>query len=176
MEHFFDQIPETVQEHLRRITATSGLPDTEESLERMARAWLEKKTLFEQRQEEHGLSQVSLFGADEARGALVLTYSGSLITVGPLTGEGRRVEYTSIGLRQDVPDAATADATALTDDLALDKLASFSQGPIHTSSALFAIALIEEEMDPEEEQQVLTGVTRVLAEDFVEVNKTLLRG
>ncbi|SIP92738.1 hypothetical protein SAMN05920897_101308 [Alkalispirochaeta americana] len=175
MGDFFHQVPKTVQEHLRRITATSGLPDTGESLELIAQGWLEKRDLFEQRQEEHGLSEVSSFSADEAHGALVLTYSGSLITVGPLAEEGRRVEYTSIGLRQDVPDAATAEATDLTADLAVNDLASFSRGPIHTSSAVFAIALVEEDMDQDEEQELLAGVTQVLARDFVEVNKTLLR-
>ena len=42
MEDVFNQLPEHIQGHLRKITETSGLPVTEESYQLIAQNWLEK--------------------------------------------------------------------------------------------------------------------------------------
>ena len=42
----FEQIPDAIKNHIREVTKTSGLPDSEESLERIARTWLEKREMF----------------------------------------------------------------------------------------------------------------------------------
>jgi hypothetical protein len=171
---YLDQVPEVVQDHIRSITKTSGLPDTDESVETIAHAWIEKKKLFEQRLDEHEMSEVDEYSIDEARGAVVLTYSGSLITIGP-GGEGTRaVEYTSIGLREDVPERASTDNTNLSEDITVDSPAKFTNGPIQKSSAVYSIAISPEDLSPDEEDELLTEVTQVLAEDFVEVNKTIV--
>ena len=176
MGEYLDQIPEAVQEHIRRITATSGLPEGEESVEQIAQAWLEKKRLFEQRIEENNMMEVDEFSTDEDRGALLLTYSGSLLTLGPLNEGKRTAEYTSIGLRQDVPDSASAEATSLTADIACDSVAEFSDGPVQKSSAVFIIAVAQEDLSLESEEELLSNVTQVVADDFVGVNKTIISG
>jgi hypothetical protein len=45
MGEYLDQVPGEVQDHIRQITKSSGLPDTEESVEMIAQGWLEKKEL-----------------------------------------------------------------------------------------------------------------------------------
>jgi hypothetical protein len=172
---YLDQVPEKIQEHIRRITASSGLPDTAESVEQIAEGWLEKKSLFERRMSENGMNEVMLFDGDEAHGALIFTYSGSLLTIGPVTETGRTVEYTSIGLRQDVPDSAVANDSSFKGDILVDSVAEFTDGPIAKSSPVLAIAVLGEDLDPEEEQDLLSEVTQVLTEDFVEVNKTIVQ-
>ena len=170
-----DQVPEKIREHIRQITASSGLPDTEESVERIAEGWLEKKAMFERRMTENGMNEVMLMDGDEAHGALIFTYSGSLLTIGPVSETGRTVEYTSIGLRQDVPDSAVADETSPRGDILVDSVAEFTNGPIEKSSPVLAIAVVGEDLDPEEEQDLLSEVTQLLTEDFVEVNKTIVQ-
>ena len=176
MGEYLDQIPEQIREHIRQITSTSGLEPGEASVELIAQSWLEKKSLFETRVAENQLEAVDAFGADEDRGALAMTYSGSLLTIGPRVDGVRHVEYSSIGLRDDVPESATHDRGVLSDELAVDSIAEFSAGPIKKSSPIFMIAVASEQLDAEEEEDLLINVTQVLAEDFVEVNKTIIRG
>ncbi|KKK73521.1 hypothetical protein LCGC14_2892980, partial [marine sediment metagenome] len=40
MGEFLDKIPENIQDHIREITKTSGLPPDEESVEKIAKGWL----------------------------------------------------------------------------------------------------------------------------------------
>lgn len=174
MGNYLDQIPADIQDHVRNIAKTSGLPEGDESVELIAQGWLEKKAVFEEKLAELKMEEVDTFSKDAKGGALVLTYSGSLVTVGPLVGGVRLVEYTSIGLRQDVPESASNDRSHLADDLCLDEPASFSPGPIKKSSALFKIAVTTEKLSPEKETEKLLEATQILTEEFVEVNKTLI--
>jgi len=171
----FESLDQTIQEHIRQITKTSGLPDTPESLEQMAAAWLEKKKRFDEALADNNMEEVSFFEKNESRGALVLTYSGSLIKLGPMNEEKRSVEYTAIGLRTDVPESAQEEASVLGADVECDQSAQFDKGPIKTSSPVFKIAVAKEKMALDEEEAFLTQITQDIAEDFVEVNKTLIQ-
>ncbi len=174
MGTYLDQIPADIQNHIRSITKSSGLPDTDESVELIAEAWLEKKRIFEQEIEKRGMEEVDDLSQDEERGALILTYSGSLLTIGPLVDDSRKVDYVSIGLREDVPESAHHDNAKLTGDIAVDEVASFSPGPIKQSSAIFKIAIATEELPVDEEEELLSNVTEILSEEFVQVNKTVI--
>ncbi len=171
----FDTLEPIIQDHIRQISKTSGLPSTPETLDLMAGAWIEKKSCFEAALTENNLEEVSFFGMAEPRGALILTYSGSLLNLGPLVEGSRRCEYTSIGLRTDVPASAVEAASALASDIEVDTPAQFEKGPIKASSPIFKIAVAKEKMPAEDEEALLTQVSQDLAEDFVEVNKTVVQ-
>ncbi|MFA6506536.1 MAG: hypothetical protein WCT14_10575 [Treponemataceae bacterium] len=174
MGTYLDQIPAHLRGHITKIAATSGLAQNEESVELLAHAWLEKIDSFETRIAESDMEEWVEFPAAEARGALILTYSGSLLTVGPQENGTRRVEYASIGLRKDVPESAASDRSVLSKDVRVDESAAFSGGPIEKSSAVFKIAVAKEQLPIEEEKELLSEVTQVLTEDFVELNKTIV--
>lgn len=170
----FDALEPIIQDHIRQITKTSGLPSTPDTYEMMADAWLEKKTCFEEALANNDMEEVSFFGRAEARGALILTYSGSLINLGPQTDGLRRCEYTSLGMRTDVPTSAVEEASVLAVDLEADEPAQFEKGPIKSSSPVFKIAVAKAKMAAEAEEALLTQVSQELAQDFVEVNKTVI--
>jgi len=174
MAENFAQLSETIQKHLRQIIKTSGLPENEESLELLARGWLEKERAFDEQVLERNMEIVESVSRDEEQGFLLMTYSGSLLTFGPLQETGRRAEYTSIGLRQDVPETAEADEAVLREDINLDQVVMFETGPVKQSSPVFKIAMAPEQMDAEEQMDLLSDVTQVLTEDFVEVNRTMV--
>jgi hypothetical protein len=176
MGEYLDQVPEEIHDHIRQITKTSGLPDTEESVEQMAKGWLDKQEAFEAKLSELNMEEVDELGAQEERGALVLTYSGSIVNVGPIVEGVRRAEYVSIGLRQDVPESATHAEAVLGEDIAIDEVVTFESGPIKKSSPVYKIAMNREEMEAAEEEQKLTEATQVLTSEFVEINKTISRG
>ena len=174
MGEYFDQIPEAIQPHIEQIAKTSGLPEGEDAVEKIAQGWLEKKESFEEQIEKQNMEELESFTKDEKRGALLMTFSGSLITIGPLQDGSRRVEYASIGLRQDVPDNAVEEAGSIGEDVALDSEAVFDKGPIQKSSPIFKIAVYTEELDPDLEEEKLLEATQILTEEFVEVNKTII--
>ena len=84
------------REHIQAITRTSGMPEGEESFQRMAAAWLDKKRMFEAQTRALAMRSVETLSASDASGALALTYSGSLLSIEPTTGSSRRIEYASI--------------------------------------------------------------------------------
>lgn len=171
----FQQLSDQIQNHIRQICKTSGLPQSDESLEQLAAAWLEKNKLFDEATAEQNMEQLSFYDKDESRGALILTWSGSLLTLGPLVDGKRRCEYQSVGLRTDVPQAAVHEAAVLASDLEADAIVSFSVGPIQQSSPVYRIAIQSEKLPTDQAEKLLTAINQNLAEDFVEVNKTVMR-
>jgi hypothetical protein len=173
MGEYLEQVPAEIREHIRQITKTSGLPDTEESVELIAQGWLDKKALFEKQVAEMNMEETDILERDDERGCLAMTYSGSLLNIGPLREEGRNVQYASIGLRQDVPETADREGSRLSEDVRLSAPAVFSVGPIQSSSPIFKIALASEELDLEEQEEQITKATQILSREFVDVNKEL---
>ena len=112
-----ENISDKIRQHIKQLVRTAGLPDTEDSLETLEEGWMEKLEFFEAQAAERDMEMVDDFEGDDERGAMILTYSGSLINLGPRDEEGRHVEYHSIGIRNDVPESAEADATELAGDL-----------------------------------------------------------
>jgi hypothetical protein len=170
----FDQLPDKVKEHVRQITKQSGHPDTDESLEMISKGWLEKKNIFEEEISKKGMEEIDSMEQSDERGCLAMTYSGSLLNIGPLTDEGRKVSYASIGLREDVPAMAEKAGAQLESSVTVDAVVSFSGGPIKSSSPLFKIAVSKEDLEAEEQEELINEVTQILAEEFVDVNKTMI--
>jgi len=171
----FNSLSPVIRDHVKLIAKTSGLPVNDESYELLASAWLDKKQCFEDALPQNSLEETAFFDKDNARGALVLTYSGSLLNIGPLVDGKRRAEYASIGLRTDVPAAAVEDSSLLSADIEIDAPAVFSKGPIRQSSPVFKIAIATADLTSGEEEELLTRISREVTEDFVEVNKTIIQ-
>jgi hypothetical protein len=170
-----EDFSEKIRQHIQQLVKTAGLPDTEESIENLERGWQEKLDTFEKQVEERDMEMVEEFDAADERGALLMTYSGSLINLGPKGENGRFVAYHSIGMRNDVPESAETDNTDLANEVVIDEGAAFTNGPIKKSSPIFKIAVIVEEMENEEQEELLAEVTQMLADDFIEVNKTIIQ-
>jgi len=173
MGEYLDQIPTEVQDHIRQITKSSGLPDNEESVEMIAKGWLEKKELFENQLADMNMAEVEELDQEDEQGCLAMTYSGSLLNIGPIIEGGRTVQYASIGLRQDVPETASKEDSQLSSDVLVGEAVLFSPGPIQSSSPIFKIAVTTGDLEPEEQEEQITKATMILAEGFVEVNKDL---
>ena len=171
----FSKVSEKVQNHLKQLSGSVQLTDsTADPLEILAGGWLEKDEIFSRQIEENGMELSDLFSTSEIRGGLIMTYSGSLIKLGPLDENGRETEYTSVGFRTDVPEFLQQSNAQLSEDAEHDKPVRFRNGPIEKSSPVYRIALVKEEMESEEAEKLLTEVTHQLTEEFVEINKTLI--
>ena len=173
MSEYLDQVPVEIQSHIRDITRSSGLPDTDESVNLIAEGWLEKKERFERITARLHMEEADILEKDDERGCLVMTYSGSLLNIGPLRDQGRSVQYAAIGLRSDVPKAAQKQGSQLKEDARVGAPVSFTVGPITSSSPVFKIALTSEDLDLDAQEQQVTQATQILTREFVTVNREL---
>ncbi len=176
MKENFDSLAPEVQAHIKNLVKTASLEDNDESLELLSGGWLEKQQSFFEQTKQRDMEEVDELNADDARGALIMTYSGSLLNIGPELDDFRDVEYFSIGLRNDVPESAAERNSVLGNSIVKGKPVEFSKGPILKSSPAYAIAVFKEELAPEEEAGLLDEVTLLLAEDFASINKTTIQG
>lgn len=173
METFNDLSPR-IQRHLQAITESSGLPSGEESLAAIAENWLNKHRLFIDQLTALDMQEIVKFAADDPRAVLMLTYSGSLISLEtPAEGKGRRFEYASIKLRHDVPGLINADGVDLDSSLAIDHVAVFSSSPIAKSSEILQMASFDSALAPNEQNRRLREAMLFLTNGFAKLNRSL---
>ncbi len=175
MSDKFDQLPAAIQVHIKNITKAAGLPDIEDSYEKLAGGWQDKEVVFTRELAEQGMIEVELLKKENTRGAIALTYSGSLVLIGPLTdGDKRKCGYNSIGIRKDVPKTIVDEQSVLAGDILLDQPIKFVSGPVQSTSAIYKIALCKDELNALEEEEKISEVTLVVASEFADINKALV--
>jgi hypothetical protein len=175
MGEHLDQIPSNIQQHIKGLAQSVKAEEGEDAIEKVAQAWLEKKAVFEDKIAEMGMEEVDSLDKDDEKGAIALTYSGSLVNIGPLMDDVRTVKYSSIGMRTDIPESAESESSKLASDVQVDGIIQFEGGPVKSTSQIFKIAVCkDEEMSPEEQQQTIIETATVIEEEFVEVNKTIM--
>jgi hypothetical protein len=174
MEEYFAGVSEEVQNHLKQLVGSVNLPKGQDALEILAKGWLEKEESFMAQINQRNLEEVEDFSVEEPKGGLIMTYSGSLLTIGPIGDDGRKVEYASVGLRTDVPESAEKEGSVISADVSVGGQVEFLVGPIKRSSPVYKMAVVREDMPLEEEEELLSEVTQLLTDEFVEVNKTLI--
>lgn len=169
-----NELPVAIQDHLKKLVKTAGLPDTDESYERMAHSWVEKENYFDEETTKQGLNKVDALEMDDSRGAVVLTYSGSLVIIGPLMDGSRSVGYSSIGIRKDVPETATNEKSKLAHGVKINEPIDFEEGPVQKTSPIYKIAVTNYELAPVQQKELVSDVNDILVTQFVEVNKTVI--
>ncbi len=180
----FEQLPERIQRHLESVAQQTDIGSAEEALPVVVENWLEKTHLFNEQIESLHMTREELFSQADPRGALVLTYSGSLIVLGPVDlGRAaanspehpptRSFEYASIALRTDVPELTAADSVQLAGDLQKDSVAVFSDAPIKQSSEILFIASFPEGVKAPDQIERLRQASIFLTNSFVHANRTL---
>ncbi len=173
MEDIRSQLPDQIKSHLKSLVETSGLPDNEDSLNKIAENWLNKKEMFEGQIKNLNMLELDTFSKDDKRPSLLLTYSGSLISLGPDKSDNRWLEYASIKLRNDVPDILNAQNIKIDEDININSGIKFKEGPIKKTSSLFKIAVCEENVNISEQEKRIREATIFLTNGFVKLNRHL---
>jgi len=174
MNTVLTQLPTRIQDHIKNIASTAGLEDTEASYEKIAKGWVEKEKSFLETITQKGLREESQLPLDDSRGGIALTYSGSLILVGPLKDGYRKAAYYSIGLRKDVPDSLTNDNSQLEQDIQVDQSIVFLKGPIKKTSPIYKFAVCEELIAIAEQEEIISEATIIISNDFIDINKAII--
>jgi nucleoid DNA-binding protein len=173
MDRNFNELPEIIKQHLKSITESSGLPDTEDSLRRITDTWFEKNEMFEEQIKSLDMVEINSFSKNDKRAALALTYSGSLVSLGTLRGNARWIEYSSIKLRNDVPDILIKDNAKIANDTGVEKAIEFEDGPLKSTSLLLKIAVCKDEISFEEQDIRIREATIFLTNGFIKINRSI---
>ena len=156
-------IPSDVEKHLQTLVTKTI------SFEMIKDLWLKKDKLFSDQIALLAMDEVNHLDADEKRGILLLTYSGSLISLG--CGEKRTMEYASIKLRSDVPDIIKAEEVQITSALNKGAAATFAGGQVQNTSSLYKIVVCRQGVSIDEQEKRIREATIFITNSFVHLNR-----
>ena len=168
-----NEVPETIATYLKDMTVSFGLPNDEETMSRLNESWLEKQEAFDDKTIEFGMEEAGSLERDDERAALALTFSGSLVSLGPLKEDGRSIEYSSIGLRHDVPESLRIENANLQDDAETGKCMEFENSALKATSPIFKIAVCPDSLSIDEQETLVKEAATVIVDTFVDMNKDL---
>jgi nucleoid DNA-binding protein len=171
MGNIVSQLPEKIQKHLQGILPSTDLPANEESMEILAANWVGKKDLFESMTKGLSMQETQSCIAEDKRAMLIMTYSGSLVGIGPDRGEGRWMEYASIAQRSDVPGIVSVEETGLKDPVSVDTNVNFTKGSVKNTSSVFKIAVCAPDVDLSEQEKRVKEAMIFLTNAFVKLNR-----
>lgn len=164
-------LPENILKHLSSVVKVFGLENDEETMGRLINGWHEKEESFREQMFNMGMEEVGEFSADDERGALALTYSGSLLSIGPLMDGDRKIDYTSIGFRQDVPETLTKEGCNIAGNASVDNIIQFTGGPIRQTSPVYKIVVCPESLSSEEQEDLIEQATTMIIDSFAGINR-----
>jgi hypothetical protein len=168
-------IPVNVLDHLEGLIEETGLPENDESRKTLADAWLTKRALFNRITEHENFKPAESMKKNSKGGCIAITYSGSIITIGPLVGSKREVKYTSIAMRTDVPETVTENNAVIASDIICGKNIIFKEGSIKKTSPIMDLALSLEAESEKKQLESRKKAGKRLKDDFIKVNKQVLK-
>lgn len=174
MAEIYMNLDKEIRNHLAMILKSSGMEENDDSLETLAAAWKEKEESFSRQIERMEMEETESIGEKESFGFMALTYSGSLIGSGPLGDDGRTVLYVSVGMRKDVPEKAEKPGSLIKGEVRKGEPINFIKGPVKQSSPVYRLARITDKIALEDQSEKISEATLVIAEEFIDVNKTII--
>lgn len=174
MDTALTKLPARIQDHIRNIATTAGFEETEASYEKIAIGWLKKEKAFLDTISQKGLTEEDSLSLNDPRGGIALTYSGSLILVGPLKDGFRKAAYYSIGFRKDVPESLKNDNSQLDQDIHVDQSIVFQIGPIKKTSPIYKFAVCNEMVAIAQQEEIISEATIIITNDFIDINKAII--
>lgn len=170
----FDSMPLEVVYHLKKLIASTGLPDNSKSFNRFMESWLAKRGQFDKIVDKGNYKKEKNFKIDNKSSCIAMTISGSLVTLGPLENNSRTATYTSIGVRTDVPMVKIKEKSVLAANIELHKPIVFKKGPVKSTSVILDIAVMPSEIDHERQVKELSSVNDLLLNKFLSINRDFL--
>lgn len=167
----YASLPAEIRNHLRGLLKDTDLPDSEESFNRLASAWLEKEKLFTGQIGALDMESSELVPENDERGMLLLTNSGSLVSLWPERKGSRVMEYASIALRSDVPDIVKGGGITIEGVVERSKSLNLKNGPLKQTSPIYRIAVCSTELDVGEQEKRIREATIFLTNGFTRINK-----
>lgn len=173
MSTIFSSLPEVIRKQIEAMASAPDAPKIADIREKLAANWAEKFELFNSQTKLLEMAETAKLEATDKRGLIALTYSGSLISMGPRSHNGRWLEYVSIKLRSDVPDIVSGTGVEIKGAVSQNAAMEFEQGPIQATSAIYRIAVCADSLSSEEQDRRIREAAIFLTHGFMKINRGL---
>jgi hypothetical protein len=167
-------MPEELANHLRALARVNELDQDEKNFKHFLKAWLSKKAHFDKDVEKQGLTLVQQASKDTPQGMLILTYSGSFLTVSPLNENAKReIVYISLDFRKDAPHKIADEQGELQTDPSEGEVLKLKCGKVKSTSPVLSIALIPQEVSHAQNKISRQNLEQSISNNFLKVNQDL---
>lgn len=180
-ESSYSKLPEEIRGQIDALSEGPDVPRLPDIKEKLAANWQGKFELFESQTKLLGMEMIEELEEGDGRGFMAMTYSGSILSVGPAQEEessrglpgSRWVEYVPIKLRQDVPEIASGYGAMIVGQAVRASSLRFDGGPVKSTSAVYRIAACSPDVPPEEQDKRIREAAIFLTHGFIKMNRTL---
>ena len=168
-------LPKAVETHLAALAGDLGRAGDAVFLVELRAVWMRKAALFETQARAVQLDLVNEVPANDPRGALILSYSGSLLSIGPDTDKtlGRWLEYSSIKLRTDVPDVLADRGISIVGGIRIGDEVEVNGSRIVKTSPAYAIAVCPEDLPQDDQDKRIRESTIFITNGFMKYNRSV---
>lgn len=146
MDSILEKLPKTLSSYLNDLMTDEGFTQ-EEKRRRFVKNWIKKRALFDKIVEHNGFVLTDKIGQESKNGILIITYSGSLLTIsGEKPDKTRDVLYESIKLRRG--NYPKTEETSITIDfpVEINKPVNVNGGILVKTSPVFSMAIEKEDV------------------------------
>lgn len=174
-----NDLPESIQKHLLGLAKEQERLDDSGYLQTLADVWGQKEELFRKQAQAVKLELVDSVSRKDTRGMMVLSYSGSILCIGPvfLTSTNinfsRWVEYSSIKFRTEVPDIIMEKNATIESDLSVGKSVALGNSKLKATSPAYLVAVCPEGLNEEEQDKRIRESAVFITAGFMKYNQTL---
>ena len=174
-----DNLPEAIRKHLLGLAKEQGRAEDPEYLQNLADVWGQKEELFRKQARAVKLDIVESVSCKDSRGMMVLSYSGSILCIGPVfmtstnINFSRWIEYSSIKLRTEVPDIIMEKTASLPEDLGTGRPVRLENSRLKATSPAYLIAVCPEGLNEDEQDKRIRESAVFITAGFMKYNQTL---
>ncbi|MDC7225707.1 MAG: HU family DNA-binding protein [Spirochaetales bacterium] len=175
----FEDLPEAIGRHLQGLAAEQEKLEDQDYLASLADVWRQKEALFREQAKSVKLEIVDSVSNKDGRGMMILSYSGSILCVGPVfmtstnINFSRWTEYSSIKLRTEVPDIIMEKAATLEAPVEVDKSVLLGNSRVKATSPAYLIAVCPEDLNEDEQDKRIRESAVFITAGFMKYNQTL---
>ena len=130
--------------------------------------------MFNKMSEHENFKRVETIKKDNKNGCIAITYSGSIIAIGPEVDNKREINYTSIAMRTDVPESVSSGNGILAENIVCGKNIIFKEGKIKKTSPIMDLAVSLETENEKKQLESIKKADKKLRSNFIKVNKEAL--
>ncbi|MBN2442359.1 MAG: hypothetical protein JXJ04_13475 [Spirochaetales bacterium] len=174
MHSVMEKLPKALSTYLNGLMKEEGFT-TEDKKNRFVKNWLKKRALFDKIVEHNGFITVDKAGVDCKAGIVLITYSGSLLTIsGEKQDKTRDVVYESIKLRQDKFPKTEENSITVDFPIVINQSVNLNGGKLVKTSPVFSLAVEEkQEGGSGDVLKRFAAVRGKITEALMQVNKMI---
>jgi|GEM_PF-255747 len=180
-ESAYSRLPAEIRAQIDALAEGPDTPRLPDIKEKLAANWQGKFDLFVSQVRLLGMEELEALEEGDGRGFLAMTYSGSILSVGPAQEEessrglpgSRWVEYVPIKIRLDVPEIASGYGAVIVGAATRGSSLRFDGGPVKSTSSVYRIAACSADVPPDEQDKRIREAAIFLTHGFIKMNRTL---